>query len=455
MAWSTRIIVPLLAALLIVPMAVSAQASTDDPFSSPEEVQATLSEVEASPWITVHEVGESVEGRPLQVAVVTDPNGSVPVAERAVTVLLTQQHGNEPAGTPAALDVLREIAQGGPLRATLSNQVVVILPQANPDGAVAGTRGNAHDVDLNRDHIALEEPETRAMHRVLNRWAPDVALDHHEYGGIGTGNPNPVRAYDYDLTTLFPKHGNARAPSVWAAKSLMYDGIWPHVREDGYSVNEYGELTAAGRPVDQISGGPDPGILRNHLGLHHIAGLLIESRVDLHPNPFNDAERRISMHRSVMEATLHYVHDHADFLVAARNASHQESLDAPHTRYVEGERGGRLAEAYLPADHEDARELTEAMELHGLAPLVVDAEANVSLVTMRQPLQGHAAAMVHPESSRAIVDAQAAVLPEELATEALASASGDNPVEDVPGFASVAALLALAGVALRLQRKRA
>jgi hypothetical protein len=52
----------------------------------------------------------------------------------------------------------------------------------NPDGAEAGTRVNGAGADINRDHVALEQPETRALYQVVGRVRPDVAVDCHEFG---------------------------------------------------------------------------------------------------------------------------------------------------------------------------------------------------------------------------------------------------------------------------------
>ena len=52
----------------------------------------------------------------------------------------------------------------------------------NPDGSDRDQRRNAAGRDLNRDHIQLTEPETRAMHYVVQRERPHVIVDCHEYG---------------------------------------------------------------------------------------------------------------------------------------------------------------------------------------------------------------------------------------------------------------------------------
>lgn len=421
---------------------VAGQLASEDPFPGPAAVQDRLDTFAEHPWVTIHRVGTSVEDRPIRVAEVVDPNGTLPADERPVTLLLTQQHGDEPAGTPAALRLLANITEGNEQAGWLSNQVLLVLPMVNPDGAAAGTRGNANGVDVNRDHIALDTPEARAVHEVLNRWDVDVANDHHEYGGTGAGNPVPARVYDYDITTLYPVHGNVRAPTVTVAQELMYEGIWPEAREAGYSINEYGELTAGGEPVRKISGGPDPGILRNHLGLHNIAGLLVETRIDAHPNPFHPPERRIQANTVVMEATLSYVHEHAQRFVDARNASQQLAVDLPARTYVEGDNVGPLARAYeLP----DSQELRSTMQRHEIDPGRTTDDGLVH--DTWHPLQGHAAAMFHPNSTRALVTGTPTELPE-APEQPLEAAS--NPQNGTPlGVGLVLASISLAVFARR------
>ena len=99
--------------------------------------------------------------------------------EGVLTVLIScQQHGNEPSGKEAALELARELVvdDGG----LLDHMDLILVPQINPDGAQAGTRRNAADADLNRNHVMLSEPETTALHDLFLDWMPEVTLDVHE-----------------------------------------------------------------------------------------------------------------------------------------------------------------------------------------------------------------------------------------------------------------------------------
>jgi hypothetical protein len=90
-----------------------------------------------------------------------------------------QQHGDEVSGKDALLYLVRDIARDpGLLPADVD---LWVLPMMNPDGAEAGTRRNGAGADLNRDHMVLEQPETQALHRVVRRVRPHLAVDCHEF----------------------------------------------------------------------------------------------------------------------------------------------------------------------------------------------------------------------------------------------------------------------------------
>lgn len=414
-------------------------------FPTHEELQALMREADAHPWATLHEISTSGKGLPVLLLEITDPDSVVPMEERIVTLILTQQHGNEPAGTGAAHQLLRDFLDGKALQdGVLANQVLLLMPMANPDGATANTRGNAAGVDINRDHVHLETSEARAIHDVLNRWDVHVAMDHHEYGGTGVGNPFPVRVYDYDLTTMIPNHGNVRTPTREASEELMYDVLWPAAEAQGYSANEYGEQTVAGVPVQQLAGGPDPGIMRNNFGLNNVAGVLIETRIDAHPNPFHDAQRRIDIQRLVMEAALAHASEHPEKLIAAKRESERLALEDPAREYVEGD-----VRAPMPAGFR-ARDATLAplMMAHGL-PTGIETPEGVVYAT-NVPRQGLLAAILHPSSSRAVTTAQPVdAVP--LADDVVPA--GMSEQASIPALPLAWALLIGGGVALVASRR--
>ena len=77
-----------------------------------------------------------------------------------------------------------------------------------------GQRANARGLDLNRDFIKLEAPETRGLVRFLNEWNPHLFIDthttdgsYHRYIVTYDGPKNPAgdsRVEGFMRQTFFP-----------------------------------------------------------------------------------------------------------------------------------------------------------------------------------------------------------------------------------------------------------
>ena len=116
-------------------------------------------------------LGYSAEGRRLAVHYCGNPCAPLRV------FIMAGQHGDEPEAREAAAEFVSRYREGT-FRAEAH---VGVLVDANPDGAIAGTRRNARDSDLNRDHLLLAEPETAAVHAFVDSWKPDIVIDVHTY----------------------------------------------------------------------------------------------------------------------------------------------------------------------------------------------------------------------------------------------------------------------------------
>lgn len=126
-------------------------------------------------------IGHSVRGRPIVATLSGDPMAP----ERVLVIGCV--HGNEPAG----MRVARRLIASAPLR----DAAIWVVPSLNPDGVAAGTRGNAHGVDLNRNFPfdwqplggleysgthPLSEPESRTAQRLILRVKPDLTIWFHQ-----------------------------------------------------------------------------------------------------------------------------------------------------------------------------------------------------------------------------------------------------------------------------------
>jgi protein MpaA len=138
----------------------------------------------ATASVTRHLIGTSRDGRPLYAYETGAPSGRKVLVVGCI-------HGNETAGIAVA-----QMLQAMPAPAGVDLWVV---PDLNPDGVAADTRGNAHGVDLNRNfpwgwqHLtgtfasgprALSEPESRAASALIVRLRPQVSIWFHQALGV-------------------------------------------------------------------------------------------------------------------------------------------------------------------------------------------------------------------------------------------------------------------------------
>ncbi|MCB1125285.1 MAG: peptidase M14 [Verrucomicrobiae bacterium] len=153
------------------------------------DLERFLDDLRPKDGVAIEEIGRTVEGRPLQMVCVGDPQAPHRV------LLRSRAHAWEPGGDWVVTGMIRRfLADDGEARRWRSRFSLAVLPMANRDGvARGGTRFNSLGMDLNRnwDRPASENlaPENAALERWLTREIaagrkPDLAIDfHNDEGG--------------------------------------------------------------------------------------------------------------------------------------------------------------------------------------------------------------------------------------------------------------------------------
>lgn len=215
--------------------------------------------------------GQSVKGRDLYVVkYIKDP-------DNPTVLYLTQQHGNEALNTEAALKFIKQMGTGK-MKRVLDGVNILIVPRLNPDGAAGDvnfslddyvadgdynlTRYNANEVDLNRDHVDRNQPETKALHEnVLAVHDIDYMIDFHHQGTQSERDGDLVSG-----SFLYPTNENVDSDVLLKSKQLGAV-VFEEIQSKGW-----GHLAKYG-------GGSAPTISRNGLALEYgIATLLFEVR---------------------------------------------------------------------------------------------------------------------------------------------------------------------------------
>ncbi|MGV3559802.1 M14 family zinc carboxypeptidase [Larkinella arboricola] len=149
-------------------------------------------------------VGESVEKRPIQMIKV----GSGP---RKV-LLWSQMHGDEPSATMAIFDIFNLLRTDGPFedfkKQLLAETTLYFVPMLNPDGAERYQRRNALDIDLNRDALRLQSPESRILKGLQQSLKPDFGFNLHDQSTRYSAGPTPKQATISFLATAYDQARN-------------------------------------------------------------------------------------------------------------------------------------------------------------------------------------------------------------------------------------------------------
>lgn len=167
-----------------------AEAVNYGQYSQYEEISHFLSLLDSlSEELTVQIVGKSLgteeyEARDFYLCILTEEGADSPQRlnrEKPTFYLVAAKHGNEQSAKEAALWLIRDLAVGE-LNPLLKKVNFLIMPQSNPYGNWFDQRRNEQNLDLNRDHVKLEAPETDTISRVFRIWMPEVTMDVHEKG---------------------------------------------------------------------------------------------------------------------------------------------------------------------------------------------------------------------------------------------------------------------------------
>jgi hypothetical protein len=188
----------------------------------------------SSNLIRLGELGKSGEGRSLPLLIVSNPPVSTPAEAKAsgklVVFLFGNIHAGEVDGKEALPMLVRDLV-AKPDHPLFRHLILAVAPIYNADGNERvsktnrpgqvgpdegmGQRENAQKLDLNRDFMKLDAPETRALVQFVNDWDPALTIDthttngsHHRYMLTYEGPKNPAgdhRLIRFSRETMFPK----------------------------------------------------------------------------------------------------------------------------------------------------------------------------------------------------------------------------------------------------------
>ena len=258
--------------LLLISVASTAQSDpeglTDNNFTPTwEEAIALFDEVaESSPAIHITVIGQTDVGRPLHAVVaglesfsgegLDAIRSAVADSPDRLRILVNNAiHPGEPCGVDASLAHLRELA-GNPAR--LQGAIWVYIPMFNVGGGLQrnccsranqsgpaeyGFRGNARNLDLNRDFVKADSRNVQAFNALLTAFDPDLFVDTH------TTNGADYQATMTLITTQPDKAGPVMGPLI---RGVINPFLYNDMEQKGDPMVPY---------VNSVATVPDSGIV--------------------------------------------------------------------------------------------------------------------------------------------------------------------------------------------------
>ena len=312
------------------------RAGRDD-FTSHAELMAFVAELQArTGGFALRIIGASKEGRAIPLLVFASTRTVTPEAMiksgKPTVLIVAQQHGNEPAGSEAALVIAARLAAGD-LKPLLDRINVLIVPRANPDGAETFVRDTSVRIDMNRDHLLLRTSEARAIALVAREYQPDVVIDAHEFTVMDRWVAKFGGVMSYDALIQYATVGNLPPELTRQADARFRTAILAALDGAGLKPHWY-FTTEAGSDDKTVSmGGVQPDTWRNVGGLRNAVSFLLETRgVGIGCAHF---KRRVRTHELTMEALLRTTATSpAEVLALTRGAANGVAAAACRGDYV-------------------------------------------------------------------------------------------------------------------------
>ena len=242
--------------------------------------------VAAAPQLKMVSLGKSGEGRDIWMVIASKEGASTAAALRknGRPTLFAQAgiHSGEIDGKDAGLMLLRDMTVRGTKRELLDGANLLFVPIYSVDAherfsaftrinqrgpEEGGWRTTPRNLNLNRDYVKADEPETRAMIRALREWQPDLYADLHVTDGAD---------YQYDVTYGW----NTRAgwsPSIAAWLDTSFRG--PVDRALAAAGHIPGELIFTTDPLAEgiILGQSDPRLSHGYGDARQLPTILVEN----------------------------------------------------------------------------------------------------------------------------------------------------------------------------------
>ncbi len=289
----------------------------------------------ASPLIEYKSYGKSGEGREMPLLIVAENKDFTPEqakkSGKAIIFIQAGIHSGEIDGKDAGFALIRDVAITKTVPDLLKNSIIIFTPIYNVDGHELvspynrinqngpdemGFRGTSTNLNLNRDYMKADAPETRAWLGLWNDWKPDFFIDCHVTDGA---------EFQYNVTYEYA-HFDEVSPEIKNWMDEHFDGkIVPKVESEGNLLTHYVEF--AGREVTKgiATFIATPRFATGYVPLRNRAGLLIET------HSYKNYKSRVRGTYDILRYTIDEINQSKKSLFEANKKATEETIERGKT----------------------------------------------------------------------------------------------------------------------------
>ncbi len=273
----------------------------------------------SSSMLEYREMGISPLGNPIPLLILSKNFAFRPVdaSRMGNTIVLIQAcvHPGEPAGKDAGFMLIRDLVLGITDNRIIDNLTVLFIPIYNADGhqrfgkynrinqngpKEMGWRTNSLNLNLNRDYLKADAPETHIWLELFNNWNPHFFVDLHSTNG---GD------YQYSVTYRMETGGNMdQNLTEWQLESFI-PAMETSMEEMGEPIFHYVSYRRWHDPKSGIAVRvSQPRLAPGYTAIRNRPGLLVETHM------MKDYKTRVEGSYLILKFTLEYLSKNGEVL---------------------------------------------------------------------------------------------------------------------------------------------
>ncbi|MCF6358581.1 MAG: hypothetical protein L3J54_12325 [Draconibacterium sp.] len=277
------------------------------------------------------EKGLTDVGKPLHTFIINSENEFDPVKikaqGKAVLLINNGIHPGEPAGIDASLKFADDILRNKiGLASLLKSCVIVIIPAYNIGGLLnrsaynrsgqttpyeTGFRGNAANLDLNRDFVKCDSENAKSFTKIFQEWNPDIFLDTHTTNGSD---------HQYSVTLIAPQPDMFPPTQEKFLREKMIPDLFSEMKKGEYELIPYVSWMfrdpKRGIKMDQFSGRYSSG----YASMFNSYGMMTENHV------YKIYADRVKSCCQFINVLANFTSENADDIIESRKKGFEESM---------------------------------------------------------------------------------------------------------------------------------